>query len=120
MGEQALGSRGLNSGGYGTWACGPKAESGQEGRRVSGTTPMGGGHPPARERGKGEGGAGGLSRGVWAARWGKKRRGGGKRAARWREGKRPLAGPGCKGGKRGRERERVGQLGWAQKKKREK
>jgi hypothetical protein len=82
---------------------------------------MGGGHPPARERGKGEGGAGGLGRGVWAARGGKKRRGGGKRAARWREGKRPLAGPGCKGGKRGRERERerVGQLGWAQKKKRE-
>jgi hypothetical protein len=86
VGEQALGSRGLNSGGCGTWACGPEVESCREGRRVcpglepepssrSGMTPTGGGHPPVRERGKGEGGAGGLGRGMWAARGGKKRRG---------------------------------------------
>jgi hypothetical protein len=84
----------------------------------SGTTPTGGGHPPARERGKGEEGAGGLGRGVWAARGGKKRGGDGKRAARWREGKRKrlLAGLGCKGGKEKRRREgrEGGSLGWAQ------
>jgi hypothetical protein len=111
----------------GAWACGPEAEGGwwcrvrpglepEPGSR-SGLSPTGGGHPPARERGKGEGGTGGLGRGVWATFGGKKRGGEGKRAARWREGKkRLLAGPGCKGGKEKRRRERRegGRLGWAQ------
>jgi hypothetical protein len=55
----------------------PDLEPGPSSR--SGTTPTGGGHPPARERGKGEGGAADWAGGVWAVRRRKKRKGGGQR-----------------------------------------
>jgi hypothetical protein len=73
-------------------ACGLCVGERREGEEVSG--PRGGG----RERGRSLG-----------------------RAVQGKREKGKMAGLGCKGGRRGRERERegVGQLGWAQKKKRE-